>query len=125
MASNFESAFKAIDNILRHDEGCSTALDYVEQSSWVLFLKYWDDLETRRETSAMLQGKTYERIIKDKFAWNSWAMPLGSDGKYDAKKALVGDDLVDFVHDLIPVQKAIKENSEISDDIHATVWYKL
>ena len=35
------------------------------------------------------------------------------------------DDLVDFVHDLIPVQKAIKENSEISDDIHATVWYKL
>lgn len=52
----FESAFKAIDNTLRHDEGCSTALDYVEQSSWVLFLKYWDDLETTREISAMLQG---------------------------------------------------------------------
>ena len=110
MASNFESAFKAIDNILRHDEGCSTALDYVEQSSWVLFLKYWDDLETRRETSAMLQGKTYERIIKDKFAWNSWAMPLGSDGKYDAKKALVGDDLVDFVNDeLFPHLQSFKE----------------
>ena len=110
MASNFESAFKAIDNILRHDEGCSTALDYVEQSSWVLFLKYWDDLETRRETSAMLQGKTYERIIKDKFAWNSWAMPLGSDGKYDAKKALVGDDLVDFVNDeLFPHLQSFKD----------------
>ena len=113
MASNFESAFKAIDNILRHDEGCSTALDYVEQSSWVLFLKYWDDLETRRETSAMLQGKTYERIIKDKFAWNSWAMPLGSDGKYDAKKALVGDDLVDFVNDeLFPHLQSFKERFE-------------
>ena len=98
MASNFESAFKAIDNILRHDEGCSTALDYVEQSSWVLFLKYWDDLETRRETSAMLQGKTYERIIKGEFAWNGWAIPLGSNGKYDDKKALVGDDLITFVN---------------------------
>lgn len=52
----FKSAFKAIDNTLRHDEGCSTALDYVEQSSWVLFLKYWDDLEATREMSAMLQG---------------------------------------------------------------------
>ena len=40
----FESSFKAIDNTLRHDDGCSTALDYVEQSSWVLFLKYFDDL---------------------------------------------------------------------------------
>ena len=36
----FESTFKAIDNTLRHDEGCATALDYVEQSSWILFLKY-------------------------------------------------------------------------------------
>lgn len=33
----FESSFKAIDNTLHHDDGCSTALDYVEQSSWVLF----------------------------------------------------------------------------------------
>ena len=40
----FESSFKAIDNTLHHDDGCSTALDYVEQSSWVLFLKYFDDL---------------------------------------------------------------------------------
>ena len=110
MANNFDSAFKAIDNILRHDEGCSTALDYVEQSSWVLFLKYWDDLENRRETSAMLQGKTYERIIKDRFAWNNWAIPLGADGKYDAKKALVGDDLVDFVNnELFPHLQSFKE----------------
>lgn len=53
----FENIFKAIDNTLRHDEGCSTALDYVEQSSWVLFLKYFDDLEQTREMSAMLMGE--------------------------------------------------------------------
>ena len=111
--ANFESAFKAIDNILRHDEGCSTALDYVEQSSWILFLKYWDDLENRRETSAMLQGKTYDRVIKGDYAWNSWAMPLGSDGKYDAKAALIGDDLVDFVNQkLFPHLQSFKERFE-------------
>ena len=36
----FENAFKYVDDILRKDAGCSTALDYVEQSSWILFLKY-------------------------------------------------------------------------------------
>ncbi len=55
----FESSFKAIDNTLHHDDGCSTALDYVEQSSCVLFLKYLDDLEQTREQSAELEGKTY------------------------------------------------------------------
>ena len=53
----FESAFKAIDNTLRHDDGCSTALDYVEQSSWVLFLKYFDDLEITREQAAEQEEK--------------------------------------------------------------------
>lgn len=59
----FESTFKAIDNTLRHDDGCATALDYVEQSSWILFLKYLDDLEQTREMSALLTGETYTRII--------------------------------------------------------------
>ena len=58
----FESAFKAIDNTLRHDDGCSTALDYVEQSSWVLFLKYFDDLEITREQAAELEEKPYSKL---------------------------------------------------------------
>ena len=71
----FESSFKAIDNTLHHDDGCSTALDYVEQSSWVLFLKYLDDLEQTREQSAELEGKDYERIISGEYQWHEWAMP--------------------------------------------------
>lgn len=43
---NYESVFKAIDNILRNEAGCSNELDYVEQTSWLLFLKYLDDYET-------------------------------------------------------------------------------
>jgi len=39
----FENAFKNIDDILHKDAGCSNELDYVEQTSWILFLKYLDD----------------------------------------------------------------------------------
>ena len=42
----FEQTFKNIDDKLWKDAGCSSELDYVEQTSWILFLKYLDDLET-------------------------------------------------------------------------------
>ena len=41
----YESTFNAIDAILRNEAGCSNELDYIEQTSWLLFLKYLDDLE--------------------------------------------------------------------------------
>ncbi|MCX6262765.1 MAG: type I restriction-modification system subunit M N-terminal domain-containing protein, partial [Bacteroidia bacterium] len=43
----FEQAFKNIDDILHKDAGCSSELDYVEQTSWILFLKYLDDLSAK------------------------------------------------------------------------------
>ena len=49
----FEQTFKNIDDVLHKDVGCGSELDYVEQSSWVLFLKYLDDLERERESSAI------------------------------------------------------------------------
>jgi type I restriction enzyme M protein len=54
----YQAAFKNIDDTLRKDAGCSSELDYIEQTSWVLFLKYLDDFETDRETAAELNGKT-------------------------------------------------------------------
>lgn len=53
----FEQTFKNIDDVLWKDAGCGSELDYVEQTSWVLFLKYLDDLERDRATSAELTGK--------------------------------------------------------------------
>ena len=41
----FQQVFKNIDNTFRNDAGCSAELDYAEQSSWVLFLKWLDDYE--------------------------------------------------------------------------------
>jgi type I restriction enzyme M protein len=44
----FEQVFKNIDDVLRKEAGCNTELDYTEQSSWLLFLKYLDELERER-----------------------------------------------------------------------------
>ena len=50
----YENTFKAIDQILWKEQGCGSELDYLEQKSWMLFLKYLDDLETEREEEAEL-----------------------------------------------------------------------
>ena len=48
----FEQTFKNIDDVLWKEAGCTTELDYTEQTSWILFLKYLDDLETERSNIA-------------------------------------------------------------------------
>jgi type I restriction enzyme M protein len=55
----FEQTFKNIDDTLHKDAGCSSELDYVEQTSWMLFLKYLDDLEREKSLAAELMEKEY------------------------------------------------------------------
>lgn len=118
----FEQTFKNIDDILHKDAGCGSELDYVEQTSWILFLKYLDDLEKDRATAAELTGKTYTPIIDKKYQWTAWAMPKGKDGKLDYHKALTGDDLTDFVNNkLFPYLKKFKTSAESAD----TIEYKI
>ena len=95
-AESMQSIFKRIDNALRLDEGCSTELDYIEQSSWVLFLKYLDALESERNLQAEINQKQYSYIIKEEYRWHSWATPLNSDGSKSLDK-LTGSDLIIFV----------------------------
>jgi hypothetical protein len=55
----FEQAFKNIDDALRKEAGCASELDYAEQTSWLLFLKYLDSLEQDKAMEAELEGKKY------------------------------------------------------------------
>jgi type I restriction enzyme M protein len=99
----FEQAFKNIDDVLRKEAGCTTELDYTEQTSWLLFLKYLDGLEQDRADEAALERKKYTFILDKPYRWESWAAPKGRDGKLDHNTALTGDDLRDFVnHKLFP-----------------------
>ena len=117
----FEQTFKNIDDILHKDAGCGSELDYVEQTSWVLFLKYLDDLEKDKQTAAELSGKTYERIIDLKYQWTIWAAPKLPNGNID-HNALTGDDLLDFVNnELFPYLKKFKANATSAN----TIEYKI
>jgi len=88
----FDQAFRNIDDVLRREAGCTTELDYTEQSSWILFLKYLDDLEDKKRLEAELAGKTFKPIFDGKHRWSVWAAPKKADGSFDHDKALTGDD---------------------------------
>ena len=108
----FEQAFKNIDDVLWKDAGCTSELDYTEQTSWLLFLKYLDALERDKATEAQLDGKKYTHILDKPYRWESWAAPKGKDGKIDHNTALSGDDLLAFVNQkLVPYLHAFKQKA--------------
>jgi type I restriction enzyme M protein len=110
--SAFEQAFRNIDDVLWKEAGCTTELDYTEQTSWLLFLKYLDGLEQDRATEASLQGKPYTFILDDAYRWDSWAAPRNGNGQIDHNQAMTGDDLRDFVNlKLFPYLKGFKERA--------------
>ena len=118
----FEQAFKNIDDVLRKEAGCTTELDYTEQTSWLLFLKYLDGLEEDKATEAALGGKKYTFILEKPYRWETWAAPKGKDGKLDHNKALTGDDLRDFVNQkLFPYLHGFKQKASGSN----TIEYKI
>ncbi len=118
----FEQTFKNIDDVLWKDEGCDSELDYAEQTAWILFLKYLDDLETERAAEAELKGTTAKPILDPKFRWSAWAAPKRADGSFDHDAALTGDDLIAFVNgELFPYLESFKQTAEDPD----TIEYKI
>lgn len=118
----FEQAFKNIDDVLWKEAGCTTELDYTEQTSWMLFLKYLDDLELERALEAELVGKSYDFIIDTPHRWASWAAPKKADGTFDHDTALTGDDLIDYVNrELFPYLQGFKQRATDPD----TIEYKI
>src|ERR1039458_3904756 len=120
--SMFEQAFKNIDDVLWKEAGCTTELDYTEQTSWLLFLKYLDDLEQDKSPEAALEGKKYSHILDKPYRWESWAAPKDKHGKLDHNKALTGDDLRDFVdRKLFPYLHGFKQKASGPN----TIEYKI
>ncbi len=108
----FEQAFKNIDDVLWKESGCTTELDYTEQTSWLLFLKYLDGLERDKATESQLEGKKYAFILDVPYRWETWAAPKDKAGKIDHNKAMVGDDLKDFVNGkLFPYLHGFKQKA--------------
>lgn len=120
----FEQTFKNIDDVLWKEAGCSSELDYTEQTSWLLFLKYLDDLEREKAMEAELTGKRYDFILDEKYRWCQWAAPKRPDGSFDhnAAAALQGDDLIEYVNrELFPYLRGFKQRASSPD----TIEYKI
>ena len=118
----FEQAFKNIDDILWKEAGCTTELDYTEQTSWLLFLKYLDGLEQDKASEARLEGKKSSFILDEQFHWDNWAAPRDLAGGINHSRAMTGDDLRDFVNDkLFPYLKGFKLRATGPD----TIEYKI
>lgn len=118
----FEQTFRNIDDVLWKEAGCTTELDYTEQTSWLLFLKYLDDLEYERAIEAQLVSKPYDFLLEEPYRWSAWAAPKTADGQFDHDNALVGPDLIEFVNGkLFPYLQGFKQRASSPN----TIEYKI
>ena len=118
----FEQTFKNLDDVLWKEAGCSSELDYTEQTSWLLFLRYLDDLEQEQAMAAELVGKSYDYLFDDAHRWSRWAVPKTTDGAIDHNNTITGDDLIAFVDtDLFPYLERFTDRASGPD----TIEYKI
>ena len=74
-----ENTFKQIDNVFRRSMGSES--DYVEQASWMLFLRYIDAMEEQNRSRAILNGEEYTPVLADGYRWSDWAFKTDAEGK--------------------------------------------
>lgn len=125
----FEQTFKNIDDLLYKDSGADSELDYIGQTSWVMFLRYLDELEQDKADEAELKGEAYQFILDEEYRWPNWAMPkkLVKKGntevlEVDHHVAMTGPDLVTFVDGkLFPYLAAFKQKADNAQ----TIEYKI
>lgn len=111
--SKLQTEFKRIDNILFEDAGTNGANDYMAQMSWILFLKYLDDLEDTRKDEAVFHDMEYSPLFKQDFQWDNWAAQKRPDGSPDISARMTGTDLIDFVNGkLFPYLREFKNTSQ-------------
>jgi type I restriction enzyme M protein len=83
------SLIKSCRDIMRKDKGLTTDLDRLPMLTWILFLKFIDDMELMREAEAKLEGKRFRPAIEPPYRWRDWA--ANPDG-------ITGDALINFIN---------------------------
>ncbi|MBX6364077.1 MAG: N-6 DNA methylase [Gemmatimonadetes bacterium] len=83
------SLLKSARDIMRKDKGLNGDLDRLPLLTWVMFLKFLDDLELEREAEAALRGEPFRPTIEPPYRWRDWA--ARPDG-------ITGDELLAFIN---------------------------
>src|SRR5438094_4859488 len=88
-AQSLGSLIKSARDIMRKDKGLNGDLDRLPLLTWIMFLKFLDDLEIQREEDAKLSGKKFRPAIESPYRWRDWAAnPQG----------VTGDELLSFIN---------------------------
>ncbi|MBK7464056.1 MAG: N-6 DNA methylase [Betaproteobacteria bacterium] len=85
---NLSALIGTARKILRKDKGLNGDVDRLPLLTWVMFLKFLDDLEAVHEEESELDGKPYQPIIEAPYRWRDWA--AREDG-------ITGDELLAFI----------------------------
>jgi type I restriction enzyme M protein len=88
-AQQLGSIVKSCRDIMRKDKGLSGDIDRLPMLTWVMFLKFLDDMETIREEEYKLAGKRFRPGIEAPYRWRDWA------AKPDG---ITGPELIAFVN---------------------------
>lgn len=88
-SQHLDGIIKSARKIMWNDKGLSGELDRLPQLTWIMFLKFLDDLEQLRETEAVLEGNVFQPAVEEPYRWRDWAAIEGG---------ITGDELVAFVN---------------------------
>src|SRR5947209_14594662 len=88
-AQRLGSLIKSARDIMRKDKGLNGDLDRLPMLTWVMFLKFLDDIEQIHEQRALLGGKSYRPAIEQTYRWRDWAA---------IEEGITGPELIAFVN---------------------------
>ncbi len=74
---------------MRKDKGLNGDLDRLPMLTWIMFLKFLDDLEWVREEEAVIAGDAFHPTIRPPYRWRDWAARA---------EGITGDELIAFVN---------------------------
>jgi type I restriction enzyme M protein len=88
-AQRLSSIVKSCRDIMRKDKGLNGDLDRLPMLTWVMFLKFLDDMKQIREEEAKMSGKRFRAALDSPYRWRDWAAKA---------EGITGDELISFVN---------------------------
>jgi type I restriction enzyme M protein len=74
-AQSLAGIIKSARDLMRKDKGLNGDLDRLPMLTWIMFLKFLDDMEQQRETEAIMAGKRFRPALEPPYRWRDWAAP--------------------------------------------------
>ena len=88
-AGQLSSIIKSCRDIMRKDKGLNGDSDRLPMLTWIMFLKFLDDMEKMRENESKMEGRRYAAAIQTPYRWRDWAAK---------EEGITGEELISFIN---------------------------